>query len=75
MVEGAVKHVIGRRFDDGGMRWIRERAEALLQLRCIEVNDDWDAFISFVHNNTSRQAKQARANFSLKSNNNSVKFH
>jgi len=48
-VEGAVKNVIGKRFDHGGMRWIKERAEALLQLRCIEVNGDWDAFIDRVH--------------------------
>ena len=39
---------IATRFDNGGMRWIRERSEALLQLRCIEINGDWEAFISFV---------------------------
>lgn len=49
MVEGAVKHVIAKRFDNGSMRWIKERAEALLQLRCIEVNGDWDSFVAFVH--------------------------
>jgi hypothetical protein len=48
-IEGAIKHVIGYRFDHGGMRWIKERAEALLQLRCIEINGDWDCFIAFVH--------------------------
>ena len=48
MVEGAVKHVIAKRFDNGSMRWIKERAEPLLQLRCIEINGHWDAFISFV---------------------------
>jgi hypothetical protein len=48
-IEGAIKNVIGRRFDHGGMRWIKERAEALLQLRCIEVNGQWDAFMSFAH--------------------------
>jgi hypothetical protein len=66
-VEGAVNYVIAKRFDSGGMRWIKERAEALLQLRCIEVNDDWDAFISFVHDKTSRRAQQIRKNFFLKS--------
>lgn len=66
-VEGAVNYVIAKRFDSGGMRWIKERAEALLQLRCIEVNDDWDAFISFVHDKTSKQAQQRRKNFFLKS--------
>ena len=48
-VEGAVKYVIGRRCDHGGMRWIKERAEALLQLRCLEINGHWDAFIRSVH--------------------------
>jgi len=48
-VEGAVKNIIGARFDQGGSRWIRERAESLLQLRCIEKNGDWDAFIHWVH--------------------------
>lgn len=47
-VEGAVRHVIGERFDCGGMRWQREGAHALLQLRCIELNGDWEHFIDFV---------------------------
>ena len=48
-VEGAVRYVVSQRFDSAGMRWIRERAEALLQLRCIENNGEWDAFMKFVH--------------------------
>jgi hypothetical protein len=55
-VEGAVKYVIGRRCDHGGMRWIKERAEAVLQLRCIEVNGDWDRFIQRVHDATRKRA-------------------
>jgi hypothetical protein len=65
-VEGAVNYVIARRFDCGGMRWIKERAEHLLQLRCIKVNDDWDAFIEFVHNRTTQQAQRERRNLPLK---------
>ncbi len=65
-VEGAVNYVIAKRFDSGGMRWIKERAETLLQLRCIEVNGDWDAFISFVHDKTKKQAQQTRKIISLK---------
>lgn len=49
IVEGAIKNIIGGRFDQGGMRWIKERAEALLQLRCLEVNGDWESFIDWVH--------------------------
>ncbi len=48
-VEGGVKHIVGKRCDQGGMRWIRERAEAVVQLRCIELNGDWDRFIEYVH--------------------------
>jgi len=63
-VEGAVKHVIAARFDHGGMRWIRERAEALLQLRCIEINGDWDRFIAWVHDDmrdaASRRGRRMR---------------
>lgn len=66
-VEGAVNYVVAKRFDSGGMRWIKERSEALLQLRCIEVNDDWDAFISYVHNQTTRQAQLSNENYFLKS--------
>lgn len=48
-VEGAVKRIIGQRCDHGGMRWIRERVEAVVQLRCIEINGQWDHFEAFVH--------------------------
>jgi hypothetical protein len=47
-VEGAVRYVIAQRFDAAGMRWITERSEALLQLRCIEINEQWDGFTRFV---------------------------
>lgn len=49
IVEGTVKNLIGARFDFGGSRWIRERAEALLHLRCIDRNGQWDSFIQWVH--------------------------
>lgn len=60
MVEGAVRFVIAQRFDEGGMRWKRERAEALLQLRCIEINGDWDSFVAFAHAKLSRRQRGAR---------------
>jgi hypothetical protein len=66
-VEGAVNYVIAKRFDSGGMRWIKDRSEALLQLRCVEVNGDWDGFISFVHDKTNEQARQTQTNLFLKS--------
>jgi len=57
-VEGAVRHVISKRFDNGSMRWIRERAQPLLQLRCIEINGDWDAFIQFVEARLKRESRK-----------------
>jgi len=55
--EGGVNYVIAVRFDNGGMRWIRERSEPLLQLRCIEINGDWDSFICFVQDELAAEAE------------------
>ena len=38
------------------MRWIPERAEALLKLRCIEVTGDWDRFERYVHDRLHKEA-------------------
>jgi len=46
-VEGAVRHVVGERMDCAGMRWIPGRAEAVLHLRCLEINGDWETFIAW----------------------------
>lgn len=46
-VEGAVRHLVGERMDCAGMRWIVGRAQAVLQLRCIELNGDWHQFITW----------------------------
>jgi hypothetical protein len=48
-VEGAVRHVVGERMDCAGMRWVQGKGEALLQLRCIEINGDWDKFVAWLH--------------------------
>ena len=57
-VEGAVKNIIGKRCDHGGMRWIEERVEAVVQLRCIEANGDWDHFVTFVHDRMHSDAQR-----------------
>jgi hypothetical protein len=59
-VEGAVRHVIAKRFDFGSMRWIRECSEPLLQLRCIEINGDWDAFVAFVRKRLQQESRLNR---------------
>jgi hypothetical protein len=47
VVEGAARYVVGERLDNSGMRWVEERAEAVLLLRCIEVNGDWEEFMKW----------------------------
>jgi uncharacterized protein UPF0236 len=60
-VEGAVRHLVGERFDCAGMRWRQDKAEALLHLRCIELNDDWDEFVSWFHGQVqTRLSKEKR---------------
>ena len=49
IIEGAARYVVGERMDCSGMRWIPQRAEALLHLRCIELNNDWEDFFDWSH--------------------------
>jgi len=44
VVEGACRHLVKDRMEQAGMRWRIEGAQAVLSLRAIYLNDDWDAF-------------------------------
>lgn len=68
-VEGAVKRIIGRRCDYGGMRWIKERVEAVVQLRCIELNGQWEDFETFVHRRLHNKAVDTYEITRLQTNN------
>lgn len=57
-VEGAVRQLVGERFDCAGMRWIQGRAEALLHLRCIELNGDWSKFVCWFQRQTKERLKK-----------------
>jgi hypothetical protein len=60
-VEGAARHVVGERLDCAGMRWLPGKAEAVLQLRCIELNGDWERFCAWVQGqNQDRLQKRQR---------------
>ena len=48
VVEGAVRHLVGVRLDGPGMRWGRDRAEAILHLRCVLINGLWDDFTRYL---------------------------
>jgi hypothetical protein len=60
VVEGAARYVVGERLDNSGMRWVEDRAEAVLLLRCIEVNGDWDSFWDWVDQQHRQQLQQGR---------------
>ncbi len=47
VIEGACRHLVKDRCELSGMRWTIDGAEALLHLRCIHENGDWDAFHAF----------------------------
>jgi len=44
VVEGACRHLVKDRMEKTGMRWRIAGAQAVLSLRAIYLNDDWDAF-------------------------------
>ena len=57
VIEGACRYVVGERLDCSGMRWKLEGAEPLLQLRCIELNGDWNKFIAWATDQTTAELK------------------
>jgi hypothetical protein len=59
-VEGAVRHLVGERLDCAGMRWIQAKAEAVLHLRCIELNGDWDKFVNWYQHKTKARLKTSK---------------
>lgn len=61
VIEGAVRYVIGERMDCSGMRWVEGKAEAILQLRCLEVNGLWDAFFDWCYGRWCAQLAQHQA--------------
>ncbi len=42
--ESACKHVVGQRLKQSGMTWSLAGAEAILQLRILWKNNEWDRF-------------------------------
>jgi hypothetical protein len=61
VIEGAVRYVIGERLDCSGMRWVEGKAEAILHIRCIEVNGLWDQFFQWSHDGWCQQLDDKQA--------------
>jgi hypothetical protein len=60
VVEGAARYVVGERLDNSGMRWIEERAEPVLLLRCIEVNGDWEDFMRWSQEQRNQELERGQ---------------
>ena len=55
VVEGACGHLVKDRMEQAGMRWTKDGAHAILDLRAIRLADRWDAYWPF-----HRQRQHAR---------------
>lgn len=47
VVEGACGHLVKDRMEQAGMRWTKAGAQAVLDLRAVRLNGDWDAYWQF----------------------------
>jgi hypothetical protein len=47
VIEGACRHAVKDRMERAGMHWTLPGAQALLNLRCLALNDEWEAFIKY----------------------------
>lgn len=47
VVEGACGHLVKDRMEQAGMRWTKDGAQAVLDLRAVRINGDWDAYWQF----------------------------
>jgi hypothetical protein len=47
IIEGACRHIVKDRCERSGMRWTPEGAEAILHLRCVDHNGDWEDYHRF----------------------------
>jgi hypothetical protein len=47
VVEGACGHLVKDRMEQSAMRWTQSGAQAVLDLRAVRINDDWDEYQRF----------------------------
>jgi len=47
VVEGACGHLVKDRMEQAGMRWTKAGAQAVLDLRTLRLNSQWDAYGQF----------------------------
>ncbi|MDQ2694148.1 MAG: ISKra4 family transposase [Pseudomonadota bacterium] len=47
VIEGACRHVVNDRLERTGMNWTLPGAQAMLALRCVAINDQWEEFMTY----------------------------
>jgi hypothetical protein len=47
VIEGACRHVVKDRLERTGMHWTDTGAQAVLRLRCVVINDEWERFLQY----------------------------
>ena len=47
VIESACGHLVKDRMEQAGMRWTKDGAHAILDLRAVRLTDDWDAYWTF----------------------------
>ena len=47
VIEGACGHLVKDRMEQAGMRWTKVGAQAVLDLRAVRLNGEWDAYWAF----------------------------
>ena len=47
VAEGACRHLVKDRLEQTGMRWTVEGAQAMLHVRALYLNDQWEEFLEF----------------------------
>lgn len=60
VIEGACRHIVKDRMDITGARWSADGAEAVLKLRAIRANDDFDTYWRYHLNQERQRVHQSR---------------
>lgn len=47
VAEGACRHLVKDRMEQTGMRWTVEGAQAMLHVRALYLNEEWDEYVAF----------------------------
>jgi hypothetical protein len=60
IIEGACRHLVKDRLDLTGTRWGLQGAEAIVKLRALRSNDDWDSYWKFHLNHERHRTHETR---------------